>query len=136
MHTPRGWFRRLLLVTVVAAATAGCSGTQDDAVISVARDLLSAVDSGDGARACRLLAPPARTELEDSSGTPCARAVLQEDLAAGSGGARVEVFDTTAQAVVGSQTLFLSRYDGRWLVIAAACTAVPHRPYDCSIGLP
>ena len=49
---------------------------------------------------------------------------------------RVEVFDTTAQADVGSETLFLSRFDGRWLVIAAACTPVPERPYDCSIGLP
>ena len=28
------------------------------------------------------------------------------------------------------------RYDGRWRVVAAACTPVPDRPYDCSIGLP
>ena len=113
-----------------------CSGTQDATVTAVAQDLLTAGGNGDGARACDLLAPATRQELEDTRGTSCARAVLEEDLSAGSGAARVKVFDSTAQAVVGAETLFLSRYDGTWLVIAAACTAVPERPYDCRIGLP
>ena len=98
--------------------------------------MLDAASGGDGETACSLLAPAVRTELEDSSGQPCERAVLDEHLASGSGAAEVQVFDTAAQAVVGTETLFLSRFDGRWLVIAAACTAVPERPYDCSIGMP
>ena len=57
-------------------------------------------------------------------------------LAKVSGEARVEVFDSMAQVRVGADTVFLSRYDGGWRVVAAACTPVPGRPYDCSIGLP
>ena len=100
------------------------------------RRLLEAVDQGDGEAACALLAPAVRTEIEDTTGKPCERAILDEPLGDASGPAQVEVFDTAAQAVVGSETLFLSRFDGRWLVIAAACTAVPDQPYDCSIGMP
>lgn len=118
------------------AVLAGCGGTQDAAVAEASRSLLEAVDQGDGGAACALLAPAVRTEIEDTTGKPCARAILDEPLGTASGPAQVEVFDTAAQAVVGSETLFLSRFDGRWLVIAAACTAVPDEPYDCSIGMP
>ena len=120
----------------LAFLLAGCGGAQDQPAASAATGFLAAAEDGDGAAACDLLAPAASDELEKTAGVPCPEAVLEEDLAAGSGGVRVEVFDTTAQAVVGSETLFLSRFDGRWLVIAAACTPVPERPYDCSIGLP
>jgi hypothetical protein len=136
VSSPNRTLGKFLVIAALACSATACSGSQDEAVAAVATGLLTAVGEGDGARACDLLAPATRTELEDTSGTSCERAVLEEDLAAGSGGARVAVFDTSAQAVVGSETLFLSRYDGRWLVIAAACTEVPERPYDCSIGLP
>lgn len=122
---------------VVAAGTLGaCGGTQDAAASSAAQQLLDAVGRGDGAAACDALAPPTRSELEDSSGKPCAQAVLDEDLGDGSGRKHVEVFDTMAQVALGSDTLFLSRFDGQWLVVAAACTRVAGRPYDCSIELP
>ena len=115
---------------------AGCGGTQDEPAGASARRLLDAVQGGDGASACAQLAPAARSELEQQSGASCEEAILQEDLGDGSGELSVEVFDTMAQARVGDQTVFLSRYDGRWLVVGAACTPVPGRPYDCSIGLP
>lgn len=115
---------------------AGCGGTQDAAVEEASTSLLDAVAQGDGVAACALLAPAVRTEIEDTSGTSCDRAVLDEPLGGSSGRVHVEVFDTAAQAQVGSETLFLSRFDGDWLVIAAACTAVPDKPYDCSIGMP
>lgn len=123
---------------MLAACTvlAGCGGTQDAAVAEASTSLLEAVDQGDGGAACALLAPAVRAEIEDTTGKPCERAILDEPLGDASGPAQVEVFDTAAQAVVGSETLFLSRFDGRWLVIAAACTAVPDQPYDCSIGMP
>lgn len=38
-----------------------------------------------------------------------------------------------AQARFESDTVFLSRFDGEWLVVAAACTPVSGHPYDCSI---
>lgn len=125
-----------LAVVTCALLTAACGGTQDAEVSRAATGLLSAVRGGDGQAACALLAPAVRSELEDTSGEPCDRAVLEEQLGDGSGPVEVEVFDTNAQAVVGSETLFLSRFDGQWLVIAAACTRVPGAPYDCSVGLP
>jgi hypothetical protein len=118
------------------AALSGCAGSQDDAAMTTALGLLDAAAGGDGPAACAVLAAPTRDELEQSSGKPCEEAVLQEDLGAASGVDRVDVFDSTARVVAGSQTVFLSRYDGRWKVVAAACTPVPDRPYDCSIGLP
>lgn len=114
----------------------GCAGSQDAPATAAARQLLEAAHAGDGAAACELLAPATREELEQSSAAPCERAVLEEDLGDGSGSTAIEVFDSMAQAHVGADTLFLSRYDGRWLVVAAACTPVPDRPYDCSIGMP
>ena len=121
---------------VATALLTGCAGSQDEPAGSSARRLLEAAQGGDGAAACEQLAPAARSELEQQSGTACEEAILEEDLGDGSGELVVEVFDTMAQARVGDQTVFLSRYDGRWLVVGAACTPVPGRPYDCSIGLP
>lgn len=121
------------LLTVLTA----CGGTQDAEAATAARQLLTAAADGDGGGACELLAPATRDELEQSSGTPCAEAVVEQDL--GSSGAErvaVEVFDTDAQARAGGATLFLSRFDGRWLVVAAACERVPQEPYDCGIELP
>lgn len=114
----------------------GCAGTQDEPATDAAQELLDSARDGDGARACDLLAPATRSELESSSGSPCEEAILEEDLGEGTGDVRVEVYDTSAQVKVGGDTVFLSRFDGRWLVVAAACTAVPARPYDCSVGLP
>jgi hypothetical protein len=100
-------------------------------------EFLAAARDDDGAAACALLAPAARDELASTAGAPCPEAVLEEDLETQDARpAEVTVFDSMAQATVGSQTVFLSRYDGRWLVVGAACTPVPDAPYDCSIGLP
>jgi hypothetical protein len=144
--TPGQWYlwsmsrRRAATGALVAlgacALLAGCGGTQDAAVAEASTSFLEAVDQGDGEAGCALLAPAVRTEIEDTSGKSCDHAILDEPLGGASGRTEVEVFDTAAQAVVGSETLFLSRFDGRWLVIAAACTAVPDEPYDCSIGMP
>jgi hypothetical protein len=129
-----GW--QLAVAGAAALLLPGCAGTQDVPAASAARGLLEAAHSGDGTGACELLAPAARSELEQQAGTSCEEAILEEDLGEGSGEATADVFDTMAQVRVGEETVFLSRYDGRWLVVGAACTPVPGRPYDCSIGLP
>ncbi len=127
---------RLTAVGAVAALVTACGGAQDADVARAASGLVEAVDRRDGAGACALLAPPVRTELEDTSGSPCAEAVLEEDVGAPSDTTEVDVFDTMARAVVGSETLFLSSFDGRWLVVAAACDPVAGKPYDCAVGMP
>jgi hypothetical protein len=111
----------------------GCGSGQDGAAASAAVDLASAVGDQRGADACRLLAPAARAELEDSSGKPCAEAVLEEDLGSATSPVDVQVFDTMARVRLADDTVFLSRFDGTWLVIAAACTPRGERPYDCGI---
>jgi hypothetical protein len=116
-----------------ALLLSSCSGTQDDPAADAARGLLAAAGRGDGADACRLLAPAAREELEQSSGQPCDRAVLAEDLGSGDGPLTVEVFDQMAQVRFEDDTVFLSRFDGDWLVVGAACERQPTGPYDCSI---
>lgn len=87
-----------------------------------------------GEEACSLLAPAARSELESSTGRPCPEAVLEEDLGVPTSSPRVEVYDTMAQVRYDDETVFLSRFDGAWLVVAAACTPNPRQlPYDCGI---
>lgn len=134
--TPFDSFARAGLAASAVLLLTGCAGTQNEPAAAAARDLWAAAREGNGAAACELLAPAARTELETTSGRPCAEAVLEEDLGAGTGDARVEVYDAAAQVKAGTDTVFLSRFDGEWLVIAAACTPVTGGPYDCSIGLP
>ena len=129
--------RSVLAITASTLLLQGCAGAQDEPARSAATEFLAAAQDDDGAAACALLAPAAREELASTAGAPCPDAVLEEDLATqDTRHAEVTVFDSMAQATVGSQTVFLSRYDGRWLVVAAACTPLPDAPYDCSIGLP
>ncbi len=119
---------------VACLALTSCVGTQDEAAGTAAQRLLDAVAQGDGASACAVLAPAARAELEDTSGKPCPEAVLDEDVGSASTPEAVEVYDRMAQVRFASGPVFLSRFDGEWLVVGAACTPEPgDRPYDCSI---
>lgn len=136
MVPPRFSPHRPVLSIPLVLLLAGCAGSQDAAAGSAAQDLLDAVRDRDGAAACAVLAAPTRDELEQTAGRACPSAVLEEDLSGGTGDVRVQVFDSMAQVRIGTETVFLSRFDGRWAVVAAGCTAVPGEPYDCSIGLP
>lgn len=121
----------LALVTV--GMLAGCSDTQEHEVAAVAHRFLVAAQEQEGREACSLLAPAARSELEQSSGQECEVAILEEDIGTDGAPPSVQVFDTMAQARFDNDTVFLSRFDGEWLVVAAACTPISGRPYDCSI---
>ena len=70
---------------LVAVSLSGCAGSQDEAATHAAVGLLDAAAQRDGVAACGFLATPTRDELEQSSGTPCEQAVLEEDLGAGDG---------------------------------------------------
>jgi hypothetical protein len=134
MPSTRHRTRVLVGGAISALALTSCAGTQDAPARSAAQDFLAAVQAKDGQAACTLLAPAARAELESSSGMPCREAVLEEPLGGSSTPSSVDVFDSMAQVRFDSETLFLSRFDGDWLVIGAACTAKPgDQPYDCSI---
>jgi hypothetical protein len=111
----------------------GCGGSQDDSVAGVAEDFSAAVSDGDGAAACDLLTPGARTELEQSSGRDCDRAILEE-----LGGTPVEagdvhVYGLMAQVRDTHGAVFLTRMEDGWHVLAAGCAPRPDAPYDCAV---
>jgi hypothetical protein len=125
--------RASLCCVLATCVLGGCSAGDDTAARSVAEQFLDAGAQRQGAQACSLLAPAAVRELEDASGAACEQAILEEDLGAASGILDVQVFDTMAQVRFETDTMFLSRFDGEWLVIAAACAPRPGHPYDCDI---
>ncbi len=126
---------RLVTALALAIVVTGCSGQRDTEVSVTAEEFWAAVTDGDGAAACELLAPSTRTELESSSGVPCAEAVLEE-VDGADGTPKVAVYGDAARARVGSETAFLALLDGGWRVTAAGCAPGPTEdvPYDCTVS--
>ncbi|HYF73101.1 MAG TPA: hypothetical protein VD864_09785 [Nocardioides sp.] len=120
-------------MVAVAATASGCAGSQDDQARRVADGFYAAIGSGEGSTACAALAPETVKELEQSSGAPCARALLEEELSAAGEARSVSVFGTMAQVRYADDTVFLARFGATWRVMAAACTPQPPGPYDCRI---
>jgi hypothetical protein len=112
----------------------GCGDSEGSAVEAVAAALLEATSSGDGPGACALLSPHTRDELEQASGKSCERAILEKSIGRGGTVRDAQVFDTMAQVRFDGETVFLSRFDSGWLVVATACTPRPQGPYDCSVS--
>jgi hypothetical protein len=112
----------------------GCGDSEDSAVEAVAGNLLEATSTGDGRAACQMLSPHTRDELEQSSGKPCERAILEESIGRGGAVRDAQVFETMAQVRFDDETVFLSRFDSGWLVVATACTPRPEGPYECSVS--
>lgn len=133
---------RVLWLGVAAAlvlpVTSSCSGAGDDEVADVARAFYEAVGARDGAAACRLLAPPTRSEVESSSGTSCAQGILDEGVQEAVGAPEVDVYATMARVRWPQETTFLARYDAGWRVYAAGCSPDPESPrdadrFDCDV---
>jgi len=121
-------------LALLAGATAGCGPVHADAVRRTAADFYAAHSARDGAAACDGLAPRTRAELAQSSGKPCALAVLDEDVPMVGEPVAVRVFGSQAEVVWDDETTFLARFRGGWKVTAAACTARAHHPYDCRVA--
>jgi hypothetical protein len=119
---------------VLGLVLTGCGDSGDSAVEAVAGDLLEATSTGDGQAACEVLSPHTRDELEQSSGKPCERAILEEDIGRGGTVREAQVFEIMAQVRFDDEIVFLSRFDSGWLVVATACTRRPEGPYDCSVS--
>ncbi len=120
---------------VLAAGLAGCSAGGRGSPIGPQRTVEAfetALQRGDLSRACDLLAPPTRRDLE-ADGEPCAEALDQQDVPPVAPAGDVEVFGDEAIAHLGGDVLFLTNVAGRWLVSAAGCAPRPDRPYDCEV---
>ncbi|HEX6151199.1 hypothetical protein [Nocardioides sp.] len=118
---------------VIALASTSCGGSQDASVRAAADDFYEAVATGDGVRACALLAPRTRSELEQSSGDPCAEAIRAERVPQVEAPEDVRAFGTMAQVRYAAETTFLTRFQDGWLVVAASCVPGPADVYDCQI---
>jgi hypothetical protein len=122
-------------VPLAALLLAGCGsvGERGAAAASVATRMLGAVQTGDGADACAVLAPDTVAGLEESAGRPCAEAILDEDLPAAGEVTGTDVYGQWAQVRLAEDTVFLAAFPGGWRVVAAGCTARAERPYDCAL---
>jgi hypothetical protein len=120
---------------LVLPALSGCGQVRDraDAASAVAVGLQRAIAGKDGTRACALLAPATAAEVADSAGSPCATAILDEDLPAPGTATRSRVYGQRAQVQLTDDTVFLAVFPGGWRVVAAGCTDQGEQPYDCKL---
>ncbi len=81
-----------------------------------------------------MLAHSTRSELEQSTGDPCAEAILSETVPIAGPEIDVDAYGTMARARYEEDTLFLTRFESGWRVMAAACTPRPSIDgYDCKV---
>jgi hypothetical protein len=120
----------------VAAAlllVSGCASSHASEAADAASSFYDAFAQSDGATACDLLAPKTRDEIETSSGTDCAKAILDEELPSVKSNAEATVFGDQAQVKLGPETVFLAEFPDGWKVVAAGCTPNGDLPYDCEV---
>ncbi|GAA0913042.1 hypothetical protein GCM10009557_86930 [Virgisporangium ochraceum] len=127
--------RTVTVVVAVCLVLAGCGSLseRESAAVRVTEAFLTAVTDGDGAAACGALTPDAVTRLEDTSGEPCADAVLDEDLPAPAPATDTDVYGQWARVRLGPQAVFLAMFPGGWRIDAAGCEPRGERPYDCAV---
>jgi hypothetical protein len=123
----------MLIVLAAPAVLTGCQSEDGGDARGVALAFERAVVGSDWAVACRLLAPATKSEVEQAAGKRCARALREEDLPAARSLDHVEEYGTMAQVRFAADTLFLAEFRGGWKVMAAGCSPVPGRPYDCIV---
>jgi hypothetical protein len=113
----------------------GCTSSEQGDATRAADVFVAAIADREADRACALLAPASREELEQTSGTPCPETVLDEAAQAAQAGRRLEVstFGDMAQVRYAEDVVFLARHSGGWRVMAAGCVAQRGAPYSCGI---
>ncbi|THA74145.1 hypothetical protein [Streptomyces sp. A0592] len=134
---PRLWGRLggvlIVAATVLSAAGCGAPAARKDAAAAAGAAFEAAVAAGDHVRACALLAPQSRQQLEQDEQTTCPAAFASQHLPKAAGIDGVEAYGRQAMVRMKGDTLFLSQFTGGWNVVAAGCTHRPDRPYDCLI---
>lgn len=128
--------RRLLSVWgAVALALCACQSpaAREDAAGRAALAFEEALTAGDHARACALLAPVTREQLEHDEQSACAQALAEARLPRAGDVRAVEAYGREAMVRLSGDTLFLSRFTGGWKVVAAGCAPRPEQPYECQV---
>jgi hypothetical protein len=131
---------RIVVLPLAAVLLTGCAGSSPAGSERTAAERFAAALTADNtASACDALAPLTRQELESSEQAGCAEALAKQELLRASSVRSSERFGAQAAVVVAdregrSDTWFLSRFDGRWLVVAAGCRSRGEQlPYDCDV---
>ncbi len=122
-----------IALAALGLSLTGCGGSQDDAAVETAERFFSAVADQDGTDACDLLTPATRDELEQSSGKPCDKAIVEELKGAPEDTGEVRVYGVMAQVQWADSAVFLTRMPDGWRVLAAGCTPREDDPYDCVV---
>jgi hypothetical protein len=138
MRTGLGRMRVVAAVSVavtVALALAGCSGAagNDAAAATVAGEFTSALSAGDTDAACALLAQGTLDTLEQESGSSCTEALATVDLPDGGVVISTRAYARGAEAVLESDTVFLTLEPTGWKIHAAGCTQRAPLPYHCEL---
>lgn len=132
--------RRGRAVTVVAAVAVagvlcgcGAPAARVESARQAGRDFEQALADADYAKACALLAPQTRQQLESDEKKPCGTALRGEELPAAGPVRGADVYGRQARVRLRSDTLFLSQFRDGWKVVAAGCTPQGDQPYRCSM---
>jgi hypothetical protein len=125
---------RGLTTLLLMLLLAGCGSPRAGSASSAARHFEDAVAAEHWPTACDLLAPSTREELERSEGTPCDAALPHSSIRDPGLLRSVHPFGTMAVARFAEDTVFLTRPDHRWLVLAAGCAPGSGAAYECRVS--
>ena len=131
--TGRAAVRAIGLVPALLLAAGCASSGPHDGPRAAANFFEASWARHDGAAVCRVLAPQARAAVSQSARKPCAAGILDEDLPTSGPPGTTRVWGRAAQVQVPGDTLFLSRFPSGWKVIAAGCTPLAGKLYDCQV---
>jgi hypothetical protein len=131
--------RFLPVVAALAAALAGCGGgqSQEKEVGGVVTRFYSAIEAGDGERACDQLSQDTLEQLEAQTQQRCPSVITRLELHPAPVSAS-HVFITNAQVRLANDELaFLGREPEGWKLTAVGCQPGPgqpqSRPADCEV---
>src|SRR3954464_11485992 len=110
-----------MIIRAAAAAVVllacGCGSGGTTAPSKAALGFAKAVEAKQGDRACSLLAPATRSELESAEGKPCAEAVLAQDLPTSTAVRGADRYGTESRVLLDKDVVFVSRFSIGWRVV-------------------
>ena len=130
--------RAPLAVALAAVALSGCGRGDDRAQArAVTERFFAALERDDGERACALLSPDTRAEVQSQEEKPCREAITGLGLE-GARVTRLQVFVGNAKAdLADGESVFLGSTPRGWRVSAAGCSPLAgkpaDRPFDCTV---
>jgi hypothetical protein len=136
---PTGGYLAFVIKVVAGTATllllAACGHGTTGAPAAAALGFAQAVEGKQGDRACALLAPATRAQLESAEGKPCAQAVLAQDLPPSASVRKAEQYGYQSRVILDKDVVFVARFSLGWRVVAAGCQdRGKDLPYDCQIS--